>query len=201
MTGKICGYARVSSTGQDLDIQEELLRQAGCEKLFLEKASGTTQAGRTALAAAMDYVREGDTLIVTRLDRLARSMSDLREIIDRLTAKGVAFKAIQQGAIDTTSSSGRLMLNMLAAFAEFETDLRRERQREGIDKARALGRYKGRPKSIDPEEVKRLLASGLGASAVARELGVGRASVYRVASHPSARDASGDLDTPEFSTA
>lgn len=180
MTGKICGYARVSSAGQDLKIQEELLLDAKCERLFVEKASGTSQDGRVALAAALDYVRDGDTLIVTRLDRLARSMSDLRNIIDRLTEKGVAFKALQQGAIDTTSSSGRLMLNMLAAFAEFETDLRRERQREGIEKAKLAGVYRGRPKSVDDVEIRRLLDDGVGPTEVARRLKVGRATVYRV---------------------
>lgn len=177
----IIGYARVSSTGQSLEVQAEQLRIAGCTKLFEEKVSGTSQQGRAQLAMALDYVREGDTFVVTRLDRLARSMSDLRDIVDRLMAKGVEFKAIQQGAIDTSTSGGRLMLNMLAAVAEFETDLRRERQMEGISRAKAEGRYRGRPKSIDPSEVRRLLSTGMGATAVAKTLGVGRASVYRVA--------------------
>lgn len=177
----IIGYARVSSTGQSLEVQAEQLRAAGCTKIFEEKVSGTSQHGRAQLAVALDFVREGDVFLVTRLDRLARSMTDLREIVDRLIAKKVEFRAIQQGAIDTSSSGGRLMLNMLAAVAEFEGDLRRERQREGIDKAKAEGRYKGRPKSIDADEVRRLLSSGLGATAVAKALGVGRASVYRVA--------------------
>lgn len=174
------GYARVSSTGQSLEVQVEQLRAAGCTKIFEEKVSGTSQHGRAQLALALDYVREGDDFLVTRLDRLARSMTDLREIVDRLIAKKVEFKAIQQGAIDTSSSGGRLMLNMLAAVAEFEGDLRRERQREGIIKAKAAGRYQGRPKSIDANEVRRLLATGMGPTAVAKSLGVGRASVYRV---------------------
>jgi DNA invertase Pin-like site-specific DNA recombinase len=176
----IIGYARVSSTGQSLEVQVEQLRAAGCTKIFEEKISGTSQHGRAQLALALDYVRDGDDFLVTRLDRLARSMTDLREIVDRLVAKRVEFKAIQQGAIDTSSSGGRLMLNMLAAVAEFEGDLRRERQREGIDKAKADGRYRGRPQSIDPEEVRRLLATGMGATEVAKTLGVGRASVYRL---------------------
>ena len=182
MSGKIIGYARVSTSGQDLDVQRQLLTDAGCDKLFVEKASGSSQEGRVELANALDYVREGDTFVITRLDRLARSMSDLRDIIDRLTAKQVAFKALQQGAIDTSSSSGRLMLNMLAAFAEFETDLRRERQREGIDKAKAAGVYRGRKKSIDEAQVRRLLDEGIGPSEVAKRLRIGRASVYRVKS-------------------
>lgn len=182
MNGKIIGYARVSTSGQDLDVQRQLLNDAGCDKLFVEKASGSSQEGRIELANALDYVREGDTFVVTRLDRLARSMSDLRDIIDRLTDKQVAFKALQQGAIDTSSSGGRLMLNMLAAFAEFETDLRRERQREGIEKAKAAGVYRGRKKSIDEAEVRRLLNEGTGPSEVAKRLGIGRASVYRIKS-------------------
>lgn len=175
----IVGYARVSSTGQSLELQREQLLQAGCEKLFEEKRSGGSQEGREQLALALDYVRQGDVLVVTRLDRLARSMIDLREIVDRLTAKGVEFKALQQGAIDTTTSSGRLMLNMLASFAEFELDLRKERQKEGIEKARAKGVYKGRKPSVPVAEVQKLHAEGIGAAEIARRLQIGRASVYR----------------------
>ena len=176
----VVGYGRVSSTGQTLEVQAEQLRAAGCTKLFEEKVSGTSQQGRVQLAAALDYVRDGDIFVVTRLDRLARSMSDLRDIIDRLQAKGVEFKAIQQGAIDTSTSGGRLMLNMLAAVAEFETDLRKERQMEGIQKAKLEGRYRGRPASIDAGEIAKLKADGLGPTAIAKRLGVGRASVYRL---------------------
>ena len=161
------GYARVSSTGQSLEVQVEQLLAAGCTKIFEEKVSGTSQHGRAQLALALHFVREGDVFLVTRLDRLARSMTDLREIVDRLIAKMVEFKAIQQGALDTSSSGGRLMLNMLGAFAEFESDLRRERQSDGIARAKAEGRYKGRPKTIDADEVRRLLSSGLGATGVA----------------------------------
>lgn len=174
------GYGRVSSTGQSLEVQAEQLRAAGCTKIFEEKVSGTSQHGRVQLAVALDYVREGDTFLVTRLDRLARSMTDLREIVDRLIAKKVEFKAIQQGAIDTSSSGGRLMLNMLAAVAEFEVDLKRERQREGIERAKAEGRYRGRPASIDPVAIAALAAEGVGATQIAKRLGVSRASVYRV---------------------
>jgi DNA invertase Pin-like site-specific DNA recombinase len=178
----IIGYARVSSTGQSLEVQVEQLRAAGCTKIFEEKISGTSQHGRAQLALALDYVRDGDDFLVTRLDRLARSMTDLREIVDRLIAKKVEFRAIQQGAIDTSSSGGRLMLNMLAAVAEFEGDLRRERQSEGIAKAKAEGRYKGRPKTIDVAQIEALEAEGLGPTAIAKRLGIGRASVYRAKS-------------------
>ena len=136
------GYARVSTSGQSLDVQRQQLEAAGCERVFEETRTGTTTEGRQALADALDWVREGDVFVVTRLDRLARSMGDLQNIIAKLNAKSVGFRALQQGAIDTTSSSGRLMLNMLGAFAEFETDLRRERQREGIEKAKGLGVYR-----------------------------------------------------------
>lgn len=174
------GYARVSSTGQSLEVQVEQLRAAGCTKIFEEKISGTSQHGRAQLALALDYVRDGDDFLVTRLDRLARSMTDLREIVDRLIAKRVEFKAIQQGAIDTSSSGGRLMLNMLAAVAEFEGDLRRERQREGIIKAKAQGRYLGRPATIDATKIAALQAEGLGATEIAKQLNIGRATVYRL---------------------
>lgn len=179
--GSTVGYARVSSSSQSLEVQREQLLAVGCEHVFEEKRSGTTTEGREELAKALTWVREGDVLVVTRLDRLARSMTDLQQIVAKLNAKSVGFRSLQQGAVDTTSSSGRLMLNMLAAFAEFETDLRRERQREGIEKARGRGVYKGRKRSIDPVEVKRLReVEGVGATEIARRLGVGRASVYRL---------------------
>lgn len=175
----VVGYARVSSTGQSLDVQLEQLRSAGCDEIFAEKRTGTTTEGRDELEQAITYVRKGDVFVVTRLDRLARSIVDLRKIIDRLQAKGVEFRCLQQGAVDTTKAEGRLLLNILASFAEFETEIRKERQRDGIEKAKAEGRYRGRPKSIDPEVVRRLAGEGLGAAAIARQLGIGRASVYR----------------------
>lgn len=127
-------------------------------------------------------LREGDTLVVTRLDRLARSGKDLHDIIDQLSAKKVGFQCLQQGAVDTTTSMGKLVLGILGAVAEFETDIRKERQREGIEKAKRRGVYKGRPVSIDGAQVKALKAAGLGASAIAEEMGIGRASVYRLLS-------------------
>jgi len=175
----IIGYARVSSVGQSLDIQETQLAEAGCEKVFSEKVTGTTTKGRDALAAALDYVREGDVLVVTRMDRLARSLVDLRNVVDRLNAKGVGFRALQQGAIDTTRSDGRLMLNILASFAEFETDIRKERQLEGIAKAKAAKVYTGRKPSVPVEKVRQLANEGVGPTDIAKRLGIGRASVYR----------------------
>lgn len=175
----LIGYARVSTTDQDLTVQLEQLQAAGCDKIFSEKRSGTTTESRDQLVLALDYVREGDVLVVTRLDRLARSIIDLRQMIDRLQVQGVGFRALNQAAMDTTRSDGRLMLNMLAAFAEFETDLRRERQMEGIAKAKAAGVYKGRKPTVDVEAVRRLRAEGVGPAEIARRLGIGRASVYR----------------------
>lgn len=184
----LVGYARVSSAGQSLEVQQDLLRAAGCEKVFAEKRSGRSTDGREALADALGYVREGDVLVVTRLDRLARSMIDLRQIVDGLAAKHVDFRVLQQGAIDTTRSDGRLMLNILASFAEFEADIRKERQADGIAKAKEAGKYKGRPASIDPAEVAKLKAEGHGPAEIARRLGIGRASVYRVAREARAHD-------------
>ena len=175
----LVGYARVSSVGQSLDVQREQLKAAGCEKLFEEKRSGRTAADRAELQAALEFVREGDTLVVTRLDRLARSITDLRQMVDGLAAKGVGFRCLQQGALDTTRSDGKLLLNILGSFAEFEADIRRERQMEGIAKAKAAGVYKGRPASIDMAQVRDLKDQGFGPSQIARKLSISRASVYR----------------------
>lgn len=177
---KTIGYARVSSSSQSLEVQLEQLRAAGCDKLFAEKRSGTSTQGREALAEALDYAREGDTLVVTRLDRLARSAADLHSIVSQINGKGVGFRCLQQGSVDTTTSMGKLILGILGAVAEFETDIRRERQKEGIEKAKEAGVYKGRPVSIDPEKVRELHASGIGPSEIANKLRIGRASVYRL---------------------
>ena len=174
------GYARVSSVGQSLEVQLEQLQAAGCEKVFAEKRSGRSADDREELQRAIEWVREGDVFTVTRLDRLARSMIDLRQIVDRLTAKGVGFTVLQQGAIDTTRSDGRLMLNILGSFAEFEADIRKERQSDGIAKAKEAGVYRGRKASIPADRVQAMRAAGKGASEIARELGIGRASVYRL---------------------
>lgn len=175
----LVGYARVSSNSQSLDIQEEALIAAGCEKIFAEKMSGRSTTDRDQLALALDFVREGDTLVVTRLDRLARSVGDLHQIIERLMTKGVEFRCLAQAGVNTDTSTGRLMMGILSAVAAFESDLRRERQMEGVEKAKAAGKYKGRPASIDPTKVRELHASGMGASQIAKTMKIGRASVYR----------------------
>lgn len=174
----LIGYARVSTNGQSLGLQLEQLAEAGCDKTFHEIGSGRAMKHRRQLAAALDWAREGDVLIVTRLDRLARSMSDLQKIIDRLAAKSAGFRCLQQD-IDTTTSAGRLTLNMLASFAEFENDIRRERQAEGIARARLAGRMTGRPPSVDPVRLQALLNEGLGPFEIGRRMGFHRTTIER----------------------
>lgn len=173
------GYARVSSVSQSLAIQQEALRKAGCDIIRSEKLTGTKLVGRTELETIIEFARAGDVLTVTRIDRLARSIGDLAAIVNRLESKSVALRALEQ-PVETTSAAGRCFLQMLGVFAEFETAIRRERRLDGIAKAKADGVYKGRKRSIDPERVKALAARGLGATAIAKELNVGRASVYRL---------------------
>ena len=176
----VYGYARVSTNDQDLSIQERALYAVGCQTIRSEKRSATKRDGRTELQLLLDFMREGDTLIVTRIDRLARSMKDLQDIVHELKAKGVALKATEQ-PIDTSNAAGKAFLDMLGVFAEFETNLRKERQMEGIAQAKTNGVYKGRKPSIDRAEVLRLhVEERLGATAIATRLGIGRASVYRV---------------------
>jgi DNA invertase Pin-like site-specific DNA recombinase len=172
------GYARVSTIDQNLELQEKALRAAGCDMIRAEKRSGTTTAGRDELQIALDILRKGDVLMVTRIDRLARSIGDLQDIVRAVKAKGASLKAIEQ-PIDTSTAAGKCFLDMLGVFAEFETNLRRERQLEGIANAKARGVYKGRRASIDPAKIKQMKAEGLGPSAIAKALKIGRASVYR----------------------
>jgi DNA invertase Pin-like site-specific DNA recombinase len=174
----VYGYARVSTTDQNLDIQIAALKAAGCTKVRSEKVSGTSTAGRQELKTLLDFIDAGDVLMITRIDRLARSIGDLQDIVRALKAKGVALRATEQ-PIDTSTAAGKAFLDMLGVFAEFETNLRKERQMEGIAKAKAAGVYKGRPASIDIDRVRQLKAEGWGPSQVARKLGISRASVYR----------------------
>ena len=161
------GYARVSTTDQDLTIQIDALRKAGCEVVREEKRSGATREGRAELDTLVTFLRRGDTLMVTRIDRLARSIGDLQDIMRVLKAKGVALKATEQ-PIDTGTAAGKAFLDMLGVFAEFETNLRRERQMEGITAAKVRGVYKGRKPSIDAGEIRRLRdQEQIGATAIA----------------------------------
>lgn len=172
------GYARVSTADQDNAIQVSALRAAGCTIVREEKATGTSIAQRPELQTLLDFLRPGDVLMVTRIDRLARSIGDLQDIVRAMKAKGAHLRATEQ-PIDTGTAAGKAFLDMLGVFAEFETNLRKERQLEGIAKAKADGRYTGRKPSIDTAEIRRLKAEGLGGSEIATRLGIGRASVYR----------------------
>lgn len=172
------GYARVSTSDQDLTIQIDALKEVGCETIRQEKISGTSIQGRDELNILLEFLREGDELVITRIDRLARSIRDLQNIVYDLDKKGVTLSATEQ-PIDTSTSAGKCFLDMLGVFGEFETNLRKERQMEGIAKAKEKGVYKGRKPSVDVEKVKELKENGLGASAIAKEMGIGRASVYR----------------------
>ena len=178
----IVGYARTSTSSQvaGLEAQERELQEVGCGKIFREQVSSVAE--RQQLKAALDYVREGDSFTVTKLDRRARSVGDLLAIVARLEAKGVSLRVLSMSgnqALDTATSTGRLMLSVIAAVGQAERESMLERQREGIAKAKADGKYKGRPASIDAYEVKRV-ASRVGAAAAAKQLGIARSTVYRL---------------------
>lgn len=179
----LVGYARTSTLDQKagLDAQRNELGAAGCEKLFEEQVSSVDVAARTKLADALEFVREGDTLVVTRLDRLARSVPHLLEILAALSKKGAALRILAMG-IDTATPTGKLMLTVLGGIAEFEREIMLERQREGIAKAKADGKYKGRKPTARArtKEVMELHEAGMGPTAIAEKLGIGRASVYRI---------------------
>jgi len=177
-------YGRVSSRSQSLDIQIAALAKAGVkeEHLYLEKASGTNRTGRAALDDMLSRgIRRADTVVVTRLDRLARSTRDLHNIAHLLKEKGVGLRVLEQ-KIDTTTPEGRLFFSVLSAISTFETEIRKSRQREGIDAALAKGEaspFKGRPASIDSNEIKKLREQGMSPTAISRQLGIARSSVYR----------------------
>lgn len=173
------GYARVSAKSQDLEIQIDALKYAGAEIIRSEKVTGTSTKDRHELNTLLEFLRKGDTLLITRIDRLARSVADLQNIVSDLRSRGVNLKATEQ-PIDTSSAAGKAFLDMLSVFAEFETNLRKERQAEGIARAKEKGVYKGRKAEIDPEDIRSLWAKGIGATAIAKKLGIGRASVYRL---------------------
>ena len=140
----VYGYARVSSAGQNLGTQIEALRAAGCEIIREEKRTGTTTEGRTELRTLIDFARAGDQIVVTRIDRLARSVADLAAIVRERKQKNVSLRATEQ-PFDASTAAGRCFMQMLSVFAEVKTAIRKERQMESISKAKAEGRYKGRP--------------------------------------------------------
>jgi len=179
----ILGYARTSTTDQKagLEAQERDLKAAGVERVYKEQTSAT--GPRKALAEAIDYARDGDTLVVTKLDRLARSVADLIEITKQLEARGASLRVLNLN-LDTETPTGKLMLNLLGSIAQFERELMLERQREGIAKAKAEGKYKGRKPTAraKADEVKRLAEQGITREQIAKQLGIGVASVYRALS-------------------
>lgn len=174
------GYARTSTLEQvaGLEAQQRDLEAAGCEKVFSERVSSVSQ--REQLEAVIDYLRDGDSLVVTKLDRLARSMRDLIAIKDRIEAKGAGLRILAMN-LDTTTATGKLMLNVLGSVAEFEREIMLERQREGVAKAKAEGKFKGRAPTARAKagEVEAMLAAGESPTVVAKKLGIGRSSVYR----------------------
>ncbi len=172
-------YIRVSSSSQCLDIQREAVQKENVEKIFEEKVSGTSTVGRDKLREMLDFVREGDEVVITRTDRIARSVLDLQLIVKELTEKGVSLTATEQ-PISTKDATSKCFLDMLSVFAEFETNIRKERQMEGIAKAKLKGVYKGGKSKISIEEIKKLKWEGLGATAIARKLNIHRDSVYRL---------------------
>jgi DNA invertase Pin-like site-specific DNA recombinase len=180
----LVGYARTSTTEQraGIEAQERDLKRVGVDRLFFEQVSSIGQ--RDELRRALEFVREGDTLVVTKLDRLARSVSHLSEIVKQLEGKKVELRILDFGgsSVDTRSSTGRLMLNMFGAMAQFEREMMLERQREGIAKAKAEKKYKGRaPTALRmADEVMALAAQGFAASAIASRCSISRASVYRI---------------------
>lgn len=176
----IIGYARVSTEGQELTVQLEQLQSAGIDKVFKEKASGVKQ-DRPQLAAMIDHLREGDTVVVCKLDRIARSTKHLLEILDTLESRKVSFKALNIN-LDTSTPIGKLMLSMLAAIGQFEREMMLERQREGIRIAKDAGAYKGRKPTAKAQagKVMVLLSQGKTKQAAADELNIGVASVYRI---------------------
>ena len=179
----LIGYARTSTFEQEagLQAQERDLQEVGVERLFKEQTSAT--GSREALAEAIDFAREGDALVVTKLDRLARSVADLVTLTQTLKRKKVGLRVLAMN-LDTATSTGRLMLNLLGSIAEFERDLMLERQKEGIAKAKVEGRYKGRAPTVQrqAERIWQLKAQGLSAKAVAEQLGISQRSVFRILS-------------------
>ena len=181
----LVGYARTSTLDQKagLEAQQRDLTASGCERIFTEQVSSVDAVRREQLLEALSFVRHGDTFIVTKLDRLARSVAHLMEILGQLEAKGVALRILSMG-MDTNTPTGKLMLTILGGVAQFEREVMLERQREGIAKAKAEGKYKGRAPTAraKADEVLRLHKAGVGATEISKQLGIGRASVYRLLS-------------------
>jgi DNA invertase Pin-like site-specific DNA recombinase len=180
----LIGYSRTSTADQQygLDAQDRDLIAAGCEKIFSEQVSSV--AKREQLEAALEFSREGDIIVITKVDRLSRGVADLLSIIDRLDKRGVGLRILSFGGglFDTTNATSKLILTVLAATAQWEISINRERQMEGVKRARLEGKYKGRQPTarVKSEQVIALSQQGTGAIAIATQLGISRASVYRI---------------------
>lgn len=180
------GYARVSTEDQNLDIQLHALKQAGCKKFFQEKLSGTHRQ-RPELEKMIEQLREGDTVVIWKLDRLARSTRDLLDIADAIAKAGVGLKSLSEPWADTTSPAGRMVLTVFAGIAEFERELIRERTGMGRTAAMKRGVRFGRPSSLSIEQTmlaKRLIEEGKSAKEVAQTFGVNRSTIYRSMATP-----------------
>ena len=172
------GYARVSSLSQSTDIQVDALTTAGCTVVRQEKVSGRSTEGRDELATILEFMSEGDSLCVHKIDRLGRNTRDVLNLVHQITEKGCSLQVLEP-AIDTSGPMGTMMLTVLGMVSEMELGFIKERQRAGIEAAKAKGVYKGRPSSLDHDKIKELHAMGMGATAIARELGCSRGAVYK----------------------
>jgi DNA invertase Pin-like site-specific DNA recombinase len=175
------GYARVSSLSQSTDIKFEALTKVGCDLVRTEKKSGRSTEGRTELATILDFMAEGDSLCVHKLDRLGRNTRDVLNLVHELNERGCSLQVLEP-AIDTSGPMGTMMLTVLGMVSEMELGFIKERQRAGIEKAKAEGVYKGRPMSLDHDKIRSLKAEGMGATAIAKELGCSRGAVYKALS-------------------
>ena len=173
------GYARTSTVEQNLDSQIIALKAANCEIIRTEQKSGNNLADRKELNNILDFIHKDEYLVVTRIDRLARSLKDLQIIVDLLKAKGAHLIAIEQ-PVDTSTAAGKAFFDMLGVFAEFETNLRRERQADGIAAAKSKGIYKGRPPSICQDKIKQHLLEGKRPTQIAKELEISRGTIYKI---------------------
>lgn len=172
------GYARVSTLDQDHDLQVSRLRTAGCEVVRAEKASGKSREGRDELASIMEFIRQGDELVVVKLDRLGRSTRDVLNLVHDLEAKGAALTVLEP-AFSTKDAAGPILVTVLGMVAEMERKFIRERQQAGIEEAKKAGVYRGRKPSVPMDEIRRLRSEGHGPTAIAKALGVSRMSVHR----------------------
>jgi DNA invertase Pin-like site-specific DNA recombinase len=172
------GYARVSTTDQSLEIQTAQLKAAGCEIVRSETGSGKSRSGRTELETIMQFLRSGDELVVLRLDRLGRSTRDVLNLVHELDERGASLRVLEP-EVSTSGSMGRMVITILGMVADMELQFIRDRQRAGIEAAKAEGIYKGRKKNVDDEEIHRLIAGGASKAEVARQLKVSRMTIYR----------------------